>query len=214
MILVLMGAPGAGKGTQADMLVEKEGFVKVSTGDALRRQIQLGTEIGKKASGIMAAGELVPDHILLEILKAELEDKADKVVLLDGYPRNLTQAQTLQEVSRTKAVRGVIHIDVDSEELVERLSGRRTCSNCGASYHVVYGPPKSEGVCDRCGGAIVQRPDDQEDKVKVRLQVYEENTKPVLDFYKNRGLYHHIDGSGSVEEVNARIRLAIKEILP
>ncbi|MFW7378057.1 MAG: adenylate kinase [Oligoflexus sp.] len=213
MIFVLMGAPGAGKGTQADMLVEDEGYVKISTGDALRRQIQLGTDIGKKASGYMSAGELVPDEILLEILKAELLDKKDKVVLLDGYPRNVAQAQTLQEVSKTKPIKGAIHIDVETAQLVERLSGRRTCSNCGASYHVAYSPPTKDGVCDRCSGQLVQRPDDQEDKVKVRLQVYEENTKPVLDFYKNLGIYRHVDGSGAPTEVNKRVRQAVGEFL-
>jgi len=215
MIFVLMGAPGAGKGTQADMLVEREGFVKVSTGDALRRQIQQDTEIGKKASGFMSAGELVPDDVLLQILMAELLDKKDQVVLLDGYPRNLAQAQTLQEMSKAKSkpIRGAIHIDVATEQLVERLSGRRTCGNCGASYHVVYSPTKKDGICDRCSGATVQRPDDQEDKVKVRLRVYEDNTKPVLDFYQERDLYRHVDGSGAVIEVNHRISQTIREIL-
>jgi adenylate kinase len=212
MIYILMGAPGAGKGTQADLLVERQGFVKVSTGDALRNQIKQGTEVGQKASGYMSAGQLVPDEILLEILKAELRDKRDEKVLLDGYPRNLSQAETLMEISEQKPIKAAIHIDVDQQQLIERLSGRRVCSQCGATFHVQYNPPKANGVCDRCSVELVQRPDDHEEKVKVRLQVYEETTKPVLDFYKNRKLYHYVDGNGTTEDVYERLVKTLNEV--
>jgi len=205
MIFVLMGAPGAGKGTQADLLVAKAGFRKISTGDALRRQIKLGTDVGKSASSYMEQGKLVPDEVLLDILRAELGDNKEEKLLLDGYPRNLHQAQTLKGISQTNPIKAAIHLDVDSSLLMTRLCGRRTCSNCGASFHIEYSAPKVDGTCDRCGGDLVQRPDDNEEKVGVRLSVYDKETKPVLDFYRKEGIYQHVDGNGETNVVFERL---------
>ncbi len=212
MIFVLMGAPGAGKGTQADLLVEKADFRKISTGDALRRQIKLGTDIGKSASSYMEQGELVPDEVLLEILKAELGDNKDEKLLLDGYPRNLKQAQTLKGISNANPIKAAIHLDVDSSVLMTRLCGRRTCSNCGASFHIEYSAPKTEGICDRCGGELIQRPDDNEEKVGVRLKVYDQETRPVLDFYRGEGIYQHVDGNGETEKVFERLLKTVETL--
>ena len=212
MIVVLTGAPGAGKGTQADLLVERDGFHKLSTGDALRRQIKLGTEVGKKAGAVMAEGRLVSDEILLDILKAELGSLGEGKVLLDGYPRNLAQAKTLETLSDEYPISGAIHLDVKSSALMSRLCGRRVCGDCGASFHLEFGPPKLEGVCDKCGGVLTQRPDDNEEKVKVRLNVYESDTKPILDFYKDKGLYHRVEGLGNTEEVYTRLKEAVSAL--
>ncbi len=201
MIFILTGAPGAGKGTQADLLSQREGFKKISTGDALRKHIKEGTEIGNKAKSYMSEGKLVPDNVLLGILQSELQAAHGLNVLLDGYPRNVAQARSLQEIVGSAGIRGAVHLEVDIGLLVQRISGRRTCVNCGASYHLITGPAKQDGICDRCGAEIIQRPDDNEEKVKVRLGVYETETRPVLDFYKHLGLYHHVDGNGSTEEV-------------
>ncbi len=201
MIVVLTGAPGAGKGTQADLISEKLGFKKISTGDALRRQIQIGSEIGKKAQGFMSEGRLVPDDVLLGILKSELDSAGSQPVLLDGYPRNLAQAQALQEIVGQGRIKAAIHLDVDYSLLTNRITGRRTCPSCGASFHVVNSRPRVEGVCDKCGGNLVQRPDDEEQKVTTRLQVYENDTRPILDFYRGHGLYHRVDGNGPTSQV-------------
>jgi adenylate kinase len=212
LIVILTGAPGAGKGTQADLLAEREGFKKISTGDALRKQIKEGTEIGNKAKSIMAEGKLVPDEVLFGILKAELDAARGFPVLLDGYPRNVAQAKALQELVGADGVRGAVHLEVDPNALVHRISGRRTCVNCGASYHVSTSPPKKEGICDRCGSGIIQRPDDTEEKVKVRLGVYESETRPVLDFYRNFGLYHRVDGNGTTESVYKALAAQLRSL--
>lgn len=201
MIVVLTGAPGAGKGTQADLIAEKLGFKKISTGDALRRQIKMGSDIGKQAQGFMSEGRLVPDGVLLGILKTELDAADTQPVLLDGYPRNLSQAKALQEIVGTGVIRAAIHLDVDYKFLTSRITGRRTCSNCGASFHIVNSQPRSDGVCDKCGGKLVQRPDDEELKVTTRLEIYENDTRPILDFYRDLGLYHRVDGNGSASQV-------------
>lgn len=209
MIVVVTGAPGAGKGTQADLLVARCGFGKLSTGDALRKQVKLGTEIGKIAGTIMERGELVPDHVLLEILKAELAATKAKVILLDGYPRNLAQAEALGKIEGAHGVRGAVHLDVPQATLIERLSGRRVCGSCGASYHVSANPSKVTDTCDRCGGRLEQRADDRKEAVAVRLDVYEKNTQPVLAYYERLGVYRKVNGLGSTEEVFARLKAAI-----
>jgi len=201
LIVILTGAPGAGKGTQADLLAQREGFKKISTGDALRKHIKEGTEIGNKAKSIMAEGKLVPDDVLLGILQSELEAARGFPILLDGYPRNVAQARALQELVGREGIRGAVHLEVDPIALVQRISGRRTCVNCGASYHATTNPPKKDKICDRCGSEVMQRPDDTEEKVKVRLGVYESETRPVLDFYKNLGLYYRVDGNETTENV-------------
>ena len=205
MIVVLTGAPGAGKGTQADRLAEELGFVKISTGDALRNQIKIGTKVGIEASGFMKEGKLVPDGVLLDILKAELEIVRGEKVLLDGYPRNLAQAKTLETMSNDFPVDKAILIDVSQSLLVDRICGRRVCESCGSGFHVNFSQPKVEGVCDKCDGRLVQRPDDTEDKVRTRLEIYEKQTIPVLDYYKSQDKYQRVDGDGSMEEVFSRI---------
>lgn len=201
MIIVLIGAPGAGKGTQADLLVSAGGFRKISTGDALRKHVKLGTAVGKQAEAIMARGSLVPDNVLLDILKEELGANLSEKVILDGYPRNLAQAETLSTLESTHPVRACIHLDVPRADIVTRLSGRRVCSSCGSSFHVVNAAPRKEGVCDKCGSALVQRPDDEPKSISVRLDVYDQNTQPVLDYYKKKDLYCKVNGSGDANDV-------------
>lgn len=201
MIVVLTGAPGAGKGTQADLLVSERNFKKISTGDALRNQVKIGSEIGKKANEFMSKGLLVPDDILLGILKAEVAATSNSKILLDGYPRNLAQAETLKSLQKEFPVRAVIHLDVQETELVRRLSGRRVCSECGTSYHVDSNPTKVAHICDKCGGKVTQRADDQEEKVKVRLNVFNSETKPILDFYRKEKLLQVINGAEATQTV-------------
>ncbi len=188
MIVVLTGAPGAGKGTQADLLAGRCGWRKVSTGDALRKHVKLKTEIGQVAGAIMARGELVPDEVLFQVLKEELGNNPKEKILLDGYPRNVAQAKTLDSIGQVNPVAGAVHLEVARGELISRLSGRRVCEKCGATFHVVASPSKTGETCDRCGGALVQRPDDGAEKVAVRLDVYEKSTRPVLEFYQKNSL--------------------------
>lgn len=194
MIVLLVGAPGAGKGTQADLIVADFPIEKLSTGDALRRQIAIDSDLGKQAAGFMSEGKLVPDEVLNEIVRAELSRNARNSLLLDGYPRTIQQAKALDHFCKVDAV---IHIDVDIDVLVGRITGRRVCQECGANFHNEFAKPSVEGICDKCGGDLVQRPDDTEEKVRVRLDVYEKSTKPVIDFYRAQGLYKRVDGMAS-----------------
>jgi adenylate kinase len=206
MIIILSGAPGAGKGTQADFLSARWGFKKLSTGDALRKHVKLGSPIGKVAGAIMERGELVPDDVLLSVLREELQSsKPTDVVLLDGYPRNVNQANALSSLGGIHEIAGLFHLDVGRSELVSRLSGRRVCGSCGATYHVAENPSKTDGVCDKCGGSLHQRGDDKPESVAVRLDVYERTTKPVFDFYSGCGLYVRVDGVGAPEEIYSRL---------
>lgn len=213
MIIVLTGAPGAGKGTQADLLAQRDGYLKVSTGDALRKHIKSGTPIGKIADGIMAKGQLVPDDVLLKILETELAGTESQVVLLDGYPRNLAQAQELEKTLARYPVAGAIQLDVDRDDLISRISGRIVCAQCQTPYHATMNPPKKSGVCDKCGSTqLVRRPDDAPDKVATRLDVYDKNTKPVLDFYRAKGVCKTIDGARSTEEVYKDLKATIQDL--
>ncbi len=213
MIILLTGAPGAGKGTQAELLAERDHFRKISTGDALRAQIRLGTPVGLKAKAFMEEGRLVPDDVLFEVLKAELGTNKNERILLDGYPRNIAQAKTLESMADTHPVKAAIHLDVDRGELIARISGRRVCGQCGATFHAESNPTKKPGVCDKCGGSVTQRKDDEEAKVRVRLEVYDNETKPILEFYKNESLYHCINGNGDTEEVYAAVKKEMQRIL-
>jgi adenylate kinase len=213
MIIVLTGAPGAGKGTQADFLAERIGYRKFSTGDALRKHIKDGTAIGKIAGDLMAKGEFVPDDILFQIIKAELGNNPKEKILLDGYPRNLAQAQTLETLKTVHPVKIAIQLEVDRDELINRLSGRRVCGKCGSPYHVVANPSKKNGICDRCGGELVHRPDDNAEAVANRLDIYEKNTRPILDFYKAKGLFKKVDGTGTPEDIFKRLQDILKKTI-
>ena len=204
MLIVLVGAPGAGKGTQATMLVERLGFKQLSTGDLLRANIKNKTKLGLMVADILVAGKLVSDDVLFEIVKEALPTAGDKV-LLDGYPRTLQQAKDLDSLSGQYPVSGCIYLDVDQKILIGRLTGRRVCKGCGRSYHVEMNPSKTPGICDSCGEELITRPDDTLDKINVRLDVYEKETKPVLDFYKDTGLLYKVDGTGSTEDIYKRV---------
>jgi len=198
--VLLLGAPGAGKGTQSKRLAEAFDIDHVTTGDALRANkdmdiSHMDTEYDTPRA-YMEAGELVPDAVVNEIVKTALQD-ADGYVL-DGYPRNLDQAEYLSDIT---ALDAVVFLDVSEAELVDRLTGRRVCDDCGANYHVEFSPPESEGVCDDCGGDLIQRDDDTEDTVRERLRVYEENTAPVVEHYRDEGVLVEIDGEGTPDEV-------------
>ena len=208
MRLILLGPPGAGKGTQAKRLIERYGIPQISTGDILRAAVREGTELGKKAKQYMDAGQLVPDEVVIGIIRERLKE-ADcaKGFILDGFPRTVPQAEALKSVLAElgQALDHVVSIEVPDEDLVERLTGRRTCRNCGAMYHVKFTPPKQEGVCDKCGGELYQRDDDKEETIRARLKVYHDQTAPLVEFYNEEGLLRRIDGVGSVDEIYGRI---------
>ena len=202
--LILMGLPGAGKGTQAEKIKEKYNIPHISTGDMFRLAIKEGTDLGLKAKGFMDQGELVPDEVTIGIVKERLS-KADceNGFLLDGFPRTIAQAEALQELltELNRKINYVLHVDVPEEKLVERLTGRRICPTCGTTYHVVYNPPKVEGVCDKDGSTLIQREDDQPETVKKRLSVNIKQTKPLLDFYQDKGYLVTVDGDREIDEV-------------
>ena len=202
---VLLGPPGAGKGTQATRIVEKYNVPHISTGDIFRENIKNGTELGKKAQEYMNKGELVPDDLVIEIATTRL--------LLDGFPRTVYQAEKLDEFLKAHGLEldVVIDIEVGKDELITRLTGRRVCKACGASYHVVNIPPKTEGICDSCGGELFQRADDTVETVNNRIEVYNEQTMPLVDYYKNAGKLAVVDGALSLDTVFAEIVKAIGE---
>ena len=205
MKLIFLGAPGAGKGTQADIFAAKLGIPTISTGNILRAAIADGTETGKKAKSYMDAGQLVPDEVILNIVKERLEQPdCQKGYILDGVPRTLAQAQALEEMGVT--FDKVISLEVSDESIVQRMSGRRVCAKCGAPYHIAAKPPKTEGVCDACGGALIQRKDDAAETVLDRLRVYHAETEPLKAFYAQRGLLVTVQGDGgSIEETTQAV---------
>ena len=211
---ILLGPPGAGKGTQAEKIVEKYGIPHISTGDIFRENIKQGTELGKRAQEYMNRGELVPDDLVIEIATDRLlADDCKNGFLLDGFPRTVRQAEKLDEFlsARGGKIDKVIDIAVGKEELMIRLTGRRVCKNCGASYHVVNVPPKKEGVCDKCGGPLIQRDDDVAQTVANRIEVYEAQTKPLIDYYEKAGNLVRIDGTTGLNNVFADIVKALGE---
>jgi adenylate kinase len=203
--VLLLGPPGAGKGTQSKRLAAEFDLEHVTTGDALRANKHMETEYGTPAE-YMDAGELVPDEVVNAIVEEALSS-ADGYVL-DGYPRNLDQAEHLSDITDLDAV---LSFEVSEEELVDRLTGRRVCEECGANYHVEFDQPEEEGVCDECGGDLYQREDDTAETVKERLRVYEENTAPVVDHYREAGVLVPIDGEGAPDEVYQRVRDAVTD---
>ncbi|WP_421382672.1 adenylate kinase [Bacillus salacetis] len=208
MNIVLMGLPGAGKGTQAERIVEKYGIPHISTGDMFRAAMKEETELGLKAKSFIDKGELVPDEVTIGIVQERLsKEDAHKGFLLDGFPRTVAQADALENIldNLGKKIDYVINIQVDKEVLMERLTGRRICKNCGATYHLVFNPPSEEGVCDRCGGELYQRADDNAETVQNRLDVNIKQTQPLLDFYQEKGYLVNIDGQRDINEVFSEI---------
>jgi adenylate kinase len=208
MNLMLLGAPGAGKGTQSKMLQEKLGIPQISTGDMLRAAKQARTPLGLKAESYMAAGKLVPDEVVVGLIRERLsQPDVKKGFILDGFPRNVAQAESLDQLLNDMNVKvdGVVTLEVPEEELIRRLSGRRTCPKCGAGYHLQFSPPKVEGICDQCGGHLVQREDDREETIRRRLKVYRDQTAPMIDFYKKQGVLKSVAGTGKIEEIFRRI---------
>lgn len=205
--ILLLGPPGAGKGTQSENIVDEFDIEHVTTGDALRANKDLETEYGTPRE-FMQKGELVPDPVVNEIVAQALADAEGFV--LDGYPRNLSQAEYLDDITELNCV---LSLAVPRDELIARLTGRRVCPDCGATYHVEFNPPETDGICDACGSELTQREDDSESVVSDRLEVYEETTKPVIEFYRERGELVEIDGEQSLDEVWNDLQLAIEDAL-
>ena len=213
--VVLLGPPGAGKGTQAKLLQDLYGAVQISTGDILRKAVADQTPLGQQAAGFIKSGALVPDNVIVNLVGERLkEPDCAKGFLLDGFPRTIPQAESLDEMLRQAGqnLNCVLSVQVPEAVIVERLAGRRTCRQCGAMCHVVFSPPKVAGVCDRCGGELYQRDDDKEQTIANRLQVYEKQTAPLVDYYRGRGLLRSIDGVGEIDEIRARVIEALGDL--
>ncbi|MGP3999203.1 adenylate kinase [Streptomyces sp. 8N706] len=215
MRIVLVGPPGAGKGTQAAYLAKNLSIPHISTGDLFRANISQGTPLGKQAQEYMKAGQLVPDEVTIGMAKSRLEEQdAAHGFLLDGFPRNLHQAKVLDEILDEKGIRldAVLDLEVPEDEVVKRIAGRRICRNDSSHvFHVTYSPPKTEGVCDICGGELYQREDDTEETVRKRLEVYHRETEPIIDYYKAQGLVVTISALGKVTEVTKRAMEALRQ---
>jgi adenylate kinase len=206
--LILLGPPGSGKGTEAVRITEKYGTPQISTGDIFRKNIADGTELGAKAKSYMDAGELVPDSLVLDLVVDRLsQDDVKDGYILDGFPRTIAQAEALDKILAEKGeeLNYVISLDVADEVLIQRVTSRRVCKQCSKVYNTITDPPAAEGVCDVCGGEVVQRADDSEETEKNRLAVYAEQTLPLVDYYRGKGLLSELDGEGSADEVFARI---------
>ncbi|RJY08920.1 adenylate kinase [Aurantiacibacter aquimixticola] len=209
MNIILLGPPGAGKGTQANLLVEHHGMVQLSTGDMLRETRKADTALGHRVAAVMDAGELVSDDIVSAMIDAKLSDMGDDVgAIFDGYPRTAAQAHALDDIldKHGRSLDFVIELGVDEDALVDRITGRFTCANCGAGYHDRHKPPETEGVCDKCGASeFKRRPDDTEETVRTRMQEYRNKTAPILPIYEERGTVRRVDGMASIDEVTTAI---------
>ena len=204
MRLVLLGAPGAGKGTQAKKLIDKYGIPQISTGDLLRAAVAAGTQLGKEAKSFMDKGELVPDRVVLGMVAERLkQDDCKKGYILDGFPRNTAQAEALDTMLRElkMPLNAALSVDVPKEDLMKRLTGRRTCRSCNQMYNVYFSPSKKEGVCDKCGGELYQRDDDKEETIRKRLDVYEAQTAPLIDYYRKAGILKSVSGTGEIDAI-------------
>ncbi len=204
MKIVMLGAPGAGKGTQAKMIAEKYTIPHISTGDIFRANIKEGTPLGLEAKSYMDQGKLVPDELTVKILLDRVaKDDCKNGYVLDGFPRTIPQANVLKEAlaKQNDKIDFAINVDVPDENIVRRMSGRRACVTCGATYHIEHVPPKTEGICDKCGSALILRDDDKPDTVLNRLKVYHDQTQPLIDFYNNEGILKEVDGTIDVKEV-------------
>ena len=204
MKIIMLGAPGAGKGTQAKQIADKYSIPHISTGDIFRAKIKNGTELGKKAKQYMDQGALVPDELTCDLVMDRIQqDDCKNGFVLDGFPRTIPQAEALDAAlgKINEKMDYAIDVDVPDENIVNRMSGRRACLNCGATYHLISIPPKVEGICDRCGSEIVLREDDKPETVQKRLKVYHEQTQPLIDYYKNQGILKSVDGTQPMDEV-------------
>ena len=214
MNIILLGPPGAGKGTQAHRLVAERGMVQLSTGDMLRAARTSGTEMGKQVAAVMDAGKLVTDEIVIGLIAEQLDNAAGAGFIFDGFPRTLAQADALGKLLESKGQKldAVVEMQVDDDVLVERITGRFTCSECGEGYHDTFKKPAVEGVCDSCGaeGAFTRRPDDNEDALRTRLMAYYKDTSPLIGYYYAKGQLKRINGLGEIDEVAARISGALE----
>ncbi len=204
MKIIMLGAPGAGKGTQAKMIADKFGIPHISTGDIFRANIKEGTELGKKAKEYMDQGALVPDELTCDLVVDRIkQDDCSKGYILDGFPRTIPQAECLTKAlaDMDDKIDYAINVDVPDENIVRRMSGRRACVGCGATYHIVYNPTKTEGICDRCGKELILRDDDKPETVQKRLTVYHEQTQPLIDYYKEKGALAEVDGTQDMQDV-------------
>ncbi len=204
MNLILLGPPGAGKGTQAKLVAEQFGIPQISTGDILRRAVKDGTPLGQEAQVYMERGDLVPDAVVIGIIEERLtQPDCQAGYILDGFPRTEVQANALAETlgKRGGAIDHVVNIEVSDEELIPRLAGRRTCKECQEPYNVTFNPPQREGVCDKCGGELIQRKDDDEETIRARLGVYREQTAPLVAYYEKQGLLRTVTGAGAIQEI-------------
>ena len=213
MNLLIIGAPGAGKGTMSDLIINNYHLVHVSTGDMLRAAVKAGTPVGLKAQEYMNKGALVPDEVIHDIIVERLSaDDMEAGFLFDGYPRTINQAEDLDLILKEigKKIDCVINMNIEDEELVKRITGRRLCPVCGEIFNIYYKAPEKEGICDKCGAELIQRKDDNLDSLTVRLQEYHKNTQPVIEYYEESGLVRHVDATKSVDEVFDEIRSVLK----
>ncbi len=214
MNVIITGPPGSGKGTQGKLIAEKYHIPQISTGDILREAVRNGAALGLEAKAYMGRGGLVPDELVIRIIEDRLIQRdCGRGFLLDGFPRTVAQANALERMLKKKGlvIDHVINIEIEMEELIRRLRGRRTCSRCGAMYHLFFNPPKKEGICDICGGSLYQRDDDKEETIRSRLEVYSHQTGPVIQYYASRGLVRSINGVGNIDDIFHRILGAIED---